>query len=302
MREKQKIINLYNDGRIRAVKQVISIGDEEDLNQFWEYIGEFHTLEDTATYGFFVMLYQLSTQFLETHRGTFFEIIAERSDEASYFTVWNRLFVEFALNIWKNRTIDYRYDHKRVTLRLLKSTLDEITDHRRSREDEKIHALLSSVTTVPKNTHSAVPYEFIGNDDLKELIELTEDLSEMMYEVRKKGFDSAVFIRMRSLFSMISMILNYYPQIIDVATVMTEFSVMMSQHREAVSRMEEIQIALIEGFVHNFERWLRVLFVEGGAELHFMNRSLRADVEMIRHTLEPSEYADSDDLDAIFDF
>jgi len=37
LRQKQKIINLFNDKDISSIKHVISINSEEDLNQFWDF-------------------------------------------------------------------------------------------------------------------------------------------------------------------------------------------------------------------------------------------------------------------------
>lgn len=301
MRTRQKIINLFDDSAIHAIKQVVSIGDEEDLNQLWEYIITYHTLSNSATYGFFITLYQLSTQFLEESNGIFFEIIIERSDEAFYFTIWNRYFAEYALKIWDKRKIEYRTDDKRITVRLLKSILDEKVAYKVQNDEHRVNSLLSSVRETPSENKMS-PYDFIQKEDLKELTELTEDLSEYIFEAKKSGFNSDVVTRVRSLFSMISIILNYYPQIDEVAVIMTEFSVFIAQHKEMVSEMDTAQIALIEGFIHNFERWLHVLFVEGGAQLNFMNRSLRADVEMIRGMIEPVQSDEVVDLDAIFDF
>ena len=83
---------------------------------------------------------------------------------------------------------------------------------------------------------------------------------------------------------------------------MSEFSMMMNQNKEYFFKLNTDQIALIEGFVHNFERWLKVLFVHGGADISFMNRSMRADMETIHVMTHPTCELSSDNLDAIFDF
>lgn len=301
MRRHQKIISLYGESHIQAVKQVISIGDEEDLNQFWEHILTYHAIHDPRAYGFFVALYELSARFLEESEGVFFEIIVEQSDEAYFFTVWNRVFVEFAEKIWKEREIEYVSDEKRITVRLLRSSLVAKTHTKERQDAERIRSLLSSVAEGGE-TVRIPPYDFLSGEDLRELGELTEDLSELLYEAQKAGFSNDVFIRMRSLFSMMSITLNFYPQIEEVALIMSEFSMLISRNADAVSQLENGRIAMIEGFVHNFERWLKILFVEGGAQLHFMNRSLRADMEMIRTVIEPPQEEGEVDVDDIFNF
>jgi hypothetical protein len=49
MRKQQKIINLFGDMNIYAIKEVISIADEDDLNQLWEHITTHHTHETSKS-------------------------------------------------------------------------------------------------------------------------------------------------------------------------------------------------------------------------------------------------------------
>ena len=301
MRSRQKIINLFNDTSISAVKQIISIGDEEDLNQFWEHIITTQPGSESAACAFFITLYQLSSQFMEHSPETFFEIIVEQSSEAFYFTVWNRRFVRYAQKVWDKRTLDYRTNEKRVTVRLLKRDLEEQTARKSRKEQSRVESLLESAVE-EKGEKKLPPYDFIAKEDLGELIELSEDLSEQMFEVDIKGINPDVLTRIRSFVSMVAITLNYYPQIEEVARVMSEFSVLMTQHKEAAAELNRSQIALVAGLIHNFERWLKVLFVEGGAHLHFMNRSLRADVDMIRAMIAPPLSDEAVDLESVFDF
>lgn len=77
MRKEQKIIHLFKERSIHSIKQVVSIGDEEDLNQLWEYILTVHTGDTSETYAFFLNLYELASRFVETSSAVFFEIIIE---------------------------------------------------------------------------------------------------------------------------------------------------------------------------------------------------------------------------------
>ncbi|MDD5717648.1 MAG: hypothetical protein PHW64_07570 [Sulfuricurvum sp.] len=300
MREKQKIISLYNDKKTYAVKQVVSIGDEEDLNQFWEYIILNNTSFPSDMYTFYVSLYELAARFLEDFSGTFFEIIIEQSDEAYYFTVWNRIFTDFGRQIWDKRAIAYRTDGKRISVRLKKKILAEQEIHQVQKENARIDLLLASVDN--RTHHRQEPYTFIEKEDLGELLALAEDVGEYLFQAQENGFTADSCSRIRSYFSMISITLNHYQEIKAVATIMSEFSMMIFQYKEKVTALNSRQITLIEGFTHNFGRWLRVLFVEGGANLHFMDRSLRADIEMIRSLLEPRESEETVNLNGVFDF
>lgn len=297
MRRQQKIINLFDDRTIYAVKQVISIGNEEDLNQLWEHISIYHAGLESQSYPFFVSLYELSERFLQSIPGIFFEIIVEQSDDYYYFTVWNKKFIPFVQHHWEKRGIEHLSDTKKITVRLPKPSNDmkEATDMLR------VTHLIETIRT-PHHIVCLEPYTFIEQDDLHELLELADDLNLLLCEAIHHSFTQDTLIKMRSLFSMISLILNHYQEVEDMALIISEFSMMVNQNKEDFLNLSSEQIVLIEGFSHNFERWLKVLFIQGGAEIGFMNRSMRADMETIRSMTQPQLESSQIDLDAIFNF
>lgn len=301
MRKQQKVINLFEDKLIHSIKQVVSIGDEEDLNQLWEYIMGIHSSDASETYAFFISLYELSAQFLEMHQGTFFEIIIEQSDDKYYFTVWNKIFIHFARKHWKKRRLDYRFKNKRITIRLSKALLKDKKVEKLAEENRRIDHFLATIQRSEAIT-PIPPYTFMESDDVIELNDAAKDMNEYLYMAQQIGFTPEALVRIRTYFSRISVILNHYEEIEQIAIIMTEFSMMINYYKEAFSQLSTDQIRLIEGFTGNFERWLKILFMEGGAELNFMDRSLRADMEMIRLMIEPPVEVSDEELDAIFDF
>lgn len=302
MRKQQKIVNLFHDRSIYSIKQVVSIGDEEDLNQLWEYMMTVYAGATAETYDFFVGLYELTDRFLERHKESFFEIIIEESDKYYFFTVRNKELIAFIRKEWKRRRIKYRSDAKRISIRLSKSALKEKREEQSVRDDRRINRLIATVQEGPIKKAISPPYTFMDENDIRELREFVEDMNAYFYEAQHVGLSINTLIRIRSYFSLISLILSHYEEVERVAVIMVEFSIMISQHKEAFSQLSADQIRLIEGFTHNFERWLKVLFVEGGADLYFMDRSLRADMEMVRLMIEPPCETSDEELDAIFDF
>jgi hypothetical protein len=297
MRKQQKIINLFEDTSIYAIKEVVSISNDEDLNQLWEHITAHHTHENSTSYPFFISLYELSERFLATYPELFFEIIVEQNDEFFYFTVWNREFCQFVGQHWEKRGIEHVTNGKKITAKLHKPIICE-----QARNDEiRINHLLSTLTT-PEITQHVPAYTFMDLEDLHELKELSEDLSEHLTQIRYSSLTNDAFIKMRSYFSLISVILNHYEPVAQMALIMSEFSMMINQNKEDFCKLDEEQIGLIEGFAHNFKRWLTVLFIQGGAQIGFMNNSMRADMETIRAITQPYSYSSEEDLDAIFDF
>ena len=168
-------------------------------------------------------------------------------------------------------------------------------------DDLRISHLLATVKKIDI-TENIPPHTFIESRDLRELMELSDDLNAYLYEVLRVSLDNDSLIRIRSYFSLISVILNHYEEVEEMAIIMTEFSMMINQNKEDFFSLNSDQIELIEGYAHNFERWLKVLFIYGGAEVNFMNRSMRADMETIRAMTQPMVDITSEDIDAIFDF
>jgi hypothetical protein len=298
MRKQQKVINLLGDRLIHSIKQVVSIGDEEDLNQLWEHIMSIHSSD---TYAFFIGLYELSAQFLDINPNGFLEIIIEQSHENYYFTVWNKDFIHYARKHWKKRRLDYRFKNKRITIRLSKVLLEDQKTEKLADENSRIEHLLATVQC-SETIKLISPYSFMDRDDVIELNDVVKDMIKYLYMAQEIGFTAESLIRIRIYFSRISVILNHYKEIEQIAIIMTEFSVMINYYKEAFSQLDMNQIRLIEGFASNFQRWLKIIFTEGGAELNFMNRSLRADMEMIRLMIEPPVEVTQEELDAIFDF
>lgn len=297
MRRKQKIINVFEDKAVYAVKHVISITDEEDLNQLWEYIITAHAHEKSKTYPFFVSLYELSERFLRNFTEIFFEIIVEQSDKYYYFTVWNKSFILFVREHWEKRGVELAYDDKRITVRLHKPVLNEKNED----EEIRITQLLSRIQK-SESTENIPPYSFMESNDLHELIELAEDLNTHLYEAFNTSLTNDVLIRLRSYFSMIAVILNHYEEVEEMALIMSEFSMMINQNKEDFVCLSNDQIGVIEGFARNFERWVKILFIYGGAEIDFMNRSMRADMETIKSLTQPQIEVSEEEIDAIFDF
>ena len=91
MRQKQKVINLYQDSSIYSIKYVISIGNEEDLNQFWHYFHSEVSKDYKLLYRFISLMYAFTESLFKVHKNLFFELIIEQNEGVFYFTLWNKI-------------------------------------------------------------------------------------------------------------------------------------------------------------------------------------------------------------------
>jgi len=303
MRSKQKVINLYQDSSIHSIKHVISIGSEEDLNQFWHYFDQEVKNHYGLLYNFIGLMYAFISRLFEENEELFFELIIEQNDDLFYFTVWNATVSSAWMKLLEEgkNNFEYKTDKKRVTVKLVKEVLMR---HDEVYEDEKKNARENLITSLTREVPMLQPpYGFLKPEDRDELLKICDDMSDLMYQSKKVGlFHHDVFIRLRSYLSIFSLTMMPYPQVSSISHLTMEFSILMSSYQDAFKTMQFDTMALVEGFVNNVDRWANTLFVSGGADLRFMDSSLRADMEMIRMLVVPQKITEEDVLDDIFDF
>ena len=100
---------------------------------------------------------------------------------------------------------------------------------------------------------------------------------------------------------MFSLSLMNYQGLSHISNLSIEFSVLINTHQSQFKELSSEEFALIEGFIHNIDLWSNILFVTGGADLHFMDNSLKADLDMIKMLVEPKEFAETW-IEDVFDF
>jgi len=301
MRKRQKIINIFDDEMISSIKQVFSISDEDDLDQCWHYFHH-HYQESKGLQNFIALFYEFSNQFIMNTEKHFFDLILEKSKDDFLFTVWNKHVSEAFSNFLADKSLDFRFDSKRVSVRIKKAA-DKVSEDKAN--DLRNNKILQSIKDESQKTKDIPVFDFLEADDLEELLVLCEDMQDIMEVSKRHGFIDALFIRLRSCFSLFSLSLRSYPQLSKITTAITGFSALINTNQERFAELSVEEIQLFEGFFYSIERWLKALFIEGGVQLGFMDNSLNADLETITSVIaynkeiNPSE---ENDLDAIFNF
>jgi len=301
MRSQQKIINLYMDSSVHSIKHVVSIGSEEDLNQFWQYFHSDARADYKLLYSFISMMYAFSERLFKEDKETFFELIIEQSDEMFYLTVWNAYVSELLESLLQEQQSEYEYlrDKKRICIKLAKEKILEEAAVYKHQQQDRTEQIIASLKEEICCYQPA--YIFLENEDKEEILNICDDLVDIMYRAQHIGLQTDIFIRLRSSLSMFSLNLMHYSQLSCVSNLIIEFSVLMNTYTDRFKQMNQDELALVEGFINNMERWAKTLFILGGADLHFMDNSLKADLDMIKMLVEEHE----DEvalLDDIFDF
>jgi hypothetical protein len=302
MRTKRKIINLFEDKNIFSIKYVVSIDKEEDLNQFWDFLTSSENSSHNIINTFITEFYNFALSYINSKDAQFFEIILEENDESFYFTLWNKKIALLFQEYIKNTSLESKYDRDRISVKLKKKKFKDKLQKINANNEQREKNLITSVTK--ENTPKRVePYTFLEDDDLQELLKLSDDLEDLMYQINKVGLNENLFISFRSKLSLFCLTLRYYDEISQISVTITNFSNLLNTNKEKFMNLEKEELDLIIGFVNNIEKWIRTLFVTGGADIHFMDNSMKADYNTIAQMTDPSkESVNEFDLDDIFMF
>ena len=289
MRTERKIINLYNDNKIFSMKYVISITTEEDLDQFWDFLNNLKDIKKEFIHEFTALFYNFSLSLVKSNKKNFFEIIIEESEKRFYFTLWNKKVALDLHKYFKKKKFKYLYNDNRISTRLKKRKKLE-----KKNVDDKSNFTKKEI--VPK-------YTFINSDDLQELIQLSDDMQELMFQAKKTALTKDLFIALRSKFSLFALTLRYYNEITVMTTTLTDFSNLLNINQDKFINLNDSEIGLIQGFIYNIDNWLQTMFVNGGADLCFMDNSIKADYDMIANIIFAEQtQLTAKDFDDMFDF
>ncbi len=301
MRKKQKVLNLFIEEPVSSIRHTFSIASEDDLDQCWDYFQRYHSESTNNLQEFIALFYEFSNHYITQHKNYFFELILEMNETHFFLTLRNKKVAQALYEQLKQKNIDYLFNTKRLSIRIDKCFKEDI---RAQIDQERNQKIIESVSRTKKVHELIPPFTFISQEDLQDLLALSEDLEDIFMICKKTGFVEKLFIRFRSCFSLFSLTLRSYPQLSNVATTITNFSALINIHQKRFSELTLDEITLIEGFVYTIQRWLKALFVEGGVALTFMDNSLKADVTMIENIISPKEIEEinEEELDAIFDF
>ncbi|MDA7817627.1 hypothetical protein N9A28_05510 [Sulfurimonas sp.] len=299
MRTKQKVINLFEDKNIYSIKYVISINTEDDLNQFWDFMTNNQNSSYDLTHAFITQFYNFSLSYIYDKNYEFFEIILEESEKNFYFTLWNKKVALMFKAFLRKTSLKSIYKDNQISIKIGKLKSQQKIEKIHIKNDKRENDLIN----YKEREKPQEVYTFIDSDDLEELFKLSDDMQESVHNLKKVGMQKSLFISLRSTFSMFCLTLRYYDKIAPMAKTITEFSNLINMNQDQFINLSSDELELINGFINNIDYWLHTLFVNGGADIYFMDNSIRADFDMIESMIFPkSNVCDIEELNDIFNF
>lgn len=302
MKNKPNIVNLFDDKNIFSIKYIISISKEEDLNQFWSFVTISKNETHELVYMFLTRFYNFALSYMIHKKAEYFQIVLEESEDFFYFNLLNKKISKLFKKYLQKTSLNFIYNDKEISIKLKKLKYKEKIQKIEMKNKKREQNLIRSVTNANTFKKRVEPYNFITKEDLDYLLELSDDMQSLMIHSKKNGFTNNIFISLRSVISLFCLTLRYYDKISPIAVVITNFSNLINLNREKFIKLNEAELMLISGFISNIDYWLHTLFVNGGADLYFMDNSINADYLMIENLITP-KYDENDlSIDDIFDF
>lgn len=301
MKTKRKIINLFKDKDLLSIKYVVSISNEKELDQFWDFITISKSITDELMHTFLTQFYNFAISYIIEERVNFFEIIVEESEKYFYFTLWNKNVALIFKKYLSRTSLNFIYKDKRLTIKLDKLKFQEKRDRRKLKNSKREENLIKSVNST--NKLEIKPYTFLKKDDLNELLTLSDEMKTLMSQAMKVGLHLNICTSLRSRLSSLCLTLNYYDEVEQVAKTITAISNLLNKNISILMQISSIELELINGFINNIDTWIQTLFINGGADIYFMDNSIKADYKMIAQMISPSSFnEDKNSVDNIFDF
>ena len=290
----RKVINLFDDKSIKCHKTVFNITSEEDLYEWWEFHLESSLSENTKLINFVHALYRAisraceSINFKSRFQGGF-DIIYEYSLNSAYWTIWNE---ELACEILKHtqslQHIDSKQDEKKISFHL---TLDQ---------NETLLTPLNRSGTPAKKVNSTkklIVYNFFDGDDFISLQELQEDLNDQLSSLHSTGFNEITINYLLHDLNQYILILQHYTECHIITRALQELSYFMNEHKSIITNLDSTYVSLFEGLIVNIIHWFEALFINGIEKFETFDKSIEADVEIIKTMVAPPLEEDVGELE-----
>ncbi|MCW9026135.1 MAG: hypothetical protein OQJ77_02360, partial [Thiovulaceae bacterium] len=145
--------------------------------------------------------------------------------------------------------------------------------------DKKIS---SSVKIPPKK------YNIFENDDLNDIIKINDDLQDTMYRCKQMGLTKEILIALRSSIAMFCLNIKYYKQISKFSKIIDSFSILLMRNSDRFLNLKKDEILLIDKLVHNIDIWLDKLFISGGEDLYFLDKTMKNDFLLLKQLIIPT--------------
>jgi len=282
--------NLINS--MYSYTTTFNITSEKDLDDLWSYCIFRLNLEKYAyTYDRFARLYNFlndSKKLLSTSK--YINITLRESNE-EYLLYIDTTITEMIDEFMKRlNRLGFSYEYE-------KNILSYSIQKKETRTEEITNDIQTEIWDV---------YNFINQDDLDEMSECIEKMQYSNYDKVYIDLSIEEINAYRTTLSYYSTFLRHYPQLNAVSNPIAELSVILSLYSDECLRLGTDFRQLLKSFVNNIWYWQEKLFVNGGAELHFMDDSFVADLSQIKMALnlydENIEENSCCLVDDIFDF
>jgi CheY-like chemotaxis protein len=287
------VINLF-DNNVYSRRISFLIFNQISLSDFWDYLMQ--SQHNSSFVDVVRLLYGIGIWQLKL--GYKFYIFLEEGTDFWYFTITNANLLDSKtllqiieknypngiFNIAKDR-VSFCISKTPMSLAISKSS------------DDGVQPLN---TSIQKETKLQV-FNFIDNEDLKEVLEINDKLRSLLLPVEISSLELEEVDQIADYLQKFGNILCVYSEIYAVASAIKSLGIALQDNAQAFQKRSSNMAKLCQAFNYDLEIWLKTLFIQGASSIDFMDSSLISDIDMIINILQQDNEKEID-FDAIFDF
>jgi len=271
MKANRKNINLFEDKDILPYKVVFNITKEEDLLIWWEYHLENFVPKHPSSVSFLHNLYRSFYHLLE-ERKVHFDITFEEAINNVYWTLLADTDISsFQKSCPMNISQESKTASQQICFKL--STLQIDIEHK----PQDINAVY-----IQETSSTLIIYDFLDEEDKSHMLEINEELNEELIYLEGKGFSLKSIEKIQKLLAKYSFILSSYVEIHQIKSSIDELSYFMNEHQSTLIYLDNSYVSLFEGLIVNLQKWYEALFLKGASSIESYQKSIQADVEIIK--------------------
>ncbi len=259
---KSSYINLFGDSNLKSYKNLFSIRNERDLDEFWLYMSSFTDFQNGDLFSFISSLYFFFDYLKNSSKEPNIELqfMIEESENEFYWTTSSPRMV----SALKGQNIFFSEFEFRTSENLLTFKLSKF----KGQEEEP--------------SHDKTIYTFMPKEDLLKLQEVSELLSVELLDISEAyEFNKNVVLRLIDHIGAFVKITSQYDEILPISDQLDDFVIFMNVHLEDIADFEIEEIELFEQLFSHMNQWLLLSFFNGIDDILEFSPVIADDIKII---------------------
>jgi len=284
--------------KTKSYKTLFCIQDETHIDEMWEFCNEFTNFTDFQTElvtSIIRFVYHASKCQKKKKIQESIKIYFEYSDDAIYVSFQDKCLGDI-LNKKESIFSDLKYQLSDGTISIKIDAKENFEMYEEYEEHDEDFTQYDPI--ISAQSREKIIYDLIDSESLISMQEIIDDLHAELILIEKKGFNERSVDKLVKLSVDYIGFISYHQQIYPIKAALDELVLLMQHHKNELIEKKALFVTAFSGIAKSIQIWQDELFVNGTEDMHFLDKSIQADVSMISNLLthEESEVEEVDDL------